>query len=119
MATQKSSKKILNTLLGLQGVSAIAVVGTDGFVIDSEMNAEIDIDMLGAVISTGFGSTEIMASELKLGKINQNIIECDEGKILLSRCGDVILGVITNPDAAIGNIRYNIMKVISDLASIY
>jgi len=118
MATQKSPKKILNTLVDLQGVTAISLIGRDGFVIESASHSEIDLDALGAVVSTGFGSSEIMASELNLGTINQTMIECDEGKILMADCGDAILAVITDETAIIGSIRHYVGKVISELAAI-
>jgi hypothetical protein len=115
----KSSKKIINNLLALQGVSAVAVIGRDGFVIESESKSDVDLDALGAVVSTGYGSSEVMATEMNLGKIAQTMIECEEGKILIADCGESsILSVITNSSAIIGNIRHNISKVIDDLAAI-
>ena len=56
MAAQKSSKKLLTTILELQGVNAVTIVGRDGFVIESAVRSEIDLDALGAVVSTGFGT---------------------------------------------------------------
>ncbi|MFX0133300.1 MAG: roadblock/LC7 domain-containing protein [Candidatus Hodarchaeota archaeon] len=118
MATQKSPQKILNTIIDLQGVIAVSLIGRDGFVIESASHSEIDLDALGAVASTGFGSSEVMASELNLGTINQTIVECDEGKILMADCGDAILAVVTNEEAIIGSIRHNIRKVVNELTAI-
>ena len=119
MASAKSSKKILNNLLALQGVSAVAVIGRDGFVIESESKSDIDLDALGAVVSTGYGSSEVMASEMNLGNIAQTMIECEQGKILMADCGGhSVLAVIADSNAIIGNVRHNITKVIGDLAAI-
>jgi len=118
MAAQKSSKKILTNLLTLQGVNAVAVIGRDGFVIESDYKTDIDLDALGAVVSTGYGSSEIMASEMNLGKIDQIMIECDEGKILMADCGGhSVLAVITNSNAIVGNVRHHITKIIDDLTA--
>ena len=119
MATQKSSKRILNSLLELQGVSAVTVIGRDGFVIESASASDIDLDALGSVVSTGYGSSEVMAKEMTLGKIGQIMIECDNGKILVADCGDsAVLAIITNANAVIGNIRHNVTKMVKDLAAV-
>lgn len=116
MAAQKASKKILSSLLSLQGVTAVSVVGRDGFVIESEASTDVDLDALGAIVSTGFGASEVMAAELRLGRIQQTMVECELGKIIIADCGDAILAVTTDQDAIIGSIRHNITKVISNLA---
>ena len=118
MAAQKSTQKILNSIADLKGVSAASLIGRDGFVIESASQSEIDLDALGAVASTGFGSSEVMASELNLGTINQTMVECDTGKILMADCGDAILAVVTNEEAIIGSIRHNIRKVVGELTAI-
>lgn len=116
MATARSAKKILNSLLNLQGVNAVTVVGRDGFVIESETSGDTDLDALGAIVSTGYGASEVMALEMELGSLNQTMIECESGKILMADCGDAVLAVITDGEAIIGNIRHNIAKVIDELA---
>jgi len=58
-------------------------VGRDGLIIESVTRSEIDLDALGAFISTGFGSTEVMGTELSLGYLLQSILEYDIGKILI------------------------------------
>lgn len=118
MATQKSPKKILESIVDLQGVKAVSLIGRDGFVIESASHSEIDLDAFGAVASTGFGSSEIMAAELNLGNINQTMVECDEGKILMANCGDAILAVITDQKAIIGSVRHQIGKIVPELAAI-
>jgi len=116
MAIQKGSKKMLSTLLSLQGVQAVTIVGRDGFVIESQVKSDIDLDALGAIVSTGFGASEVMAKEIELGKIHQTMVECASGKILIADCGEQILAVITDTNAVIGSVRHHILKVIEELA---
>lgn len=117
MAAAKDPKKILGSLLNLQGVKAVTVVGRDGFVIESESTNETDLDAMGAIVSTGYGASEVMSTEMELGSLNQTMIECEQGKIMMADCGDAVLAVITSNEAIIGNIRHNISKVIDDLIS--
>ncbi|MBD3287185.1 dynein regulation protein LC7 [candidate division KSB1 bacterium] len=115
MAAKKTSTKLLNTLLDLEGVDAVTVVGRDGFVIENASNTDLDLDAVGAIVSTGFGASEVMAEEMNIGKITQTMVECDLGKIIMADCDEAILAVITDSAAVIGKIRHNILKLIDDL----
>jgi hypothetical protein len=116
MVSNKDSKSILNELVELPGVIAATVIGRDGFIIEcSASNTEVDLDALGAVVSTGFGAAEVMGTEIQLGYLTQTIMEYDLGKILTASCGDNILAVVTEPNAIIGNIRHQIKKNIAEL----
>lgn len=115
MVAQKSSIKLLSTIINLRGVNAVTVVGRDGFVIESQSKSNIDIDALGAIVSTGFGASEVMSTEMNLGKIQQTMVECASGKVLIASCGDAILAVTTDTNAVIGSVRHNITKVLLDL----
>jgi len=117
-STTKDPKSILNNLVELPGVVAVTVIGRDGFIIDSSSTADVDLDALGAVVSTGFGAAEVMGTEIQLGYLTQTIMEYDLGKILTASCGDNILAVVTKPDAVIGSVRHHIKKVIADLGKL-
>ncbi|MBN2091311.1 roadblock/LC7 domain-containing protein [candidate division KSB1 bacterium] len=117
-ANEKDPKKILNNLVELPGVTAVTVIGRDGFIIESSSSDDVDLDALGAVVSTGFGAAEVMGTEIQLGYLTQTIMEYDLGKILTASCGDNILAVVTKPNAVIGSIRHQIKKVIADLSKL-
>lgn len=114
----KDPRKILNNLLQISEVTAVAVVGRDGFVIESVTASDIDLDALGSVVSTGFSSEEVMGAELKLGYLTQSIMEYDVGKILMASCGENILAVVTEPNAIIGHVRHNIKKHVAELGKL-
>ncbi|MCI0512519.1 roadblock/LC7 domain-containing protein [candidate division KSB1 bacterium] len=117
MLKKKAAKDLLTDLIKLAGVQAATVIGRDGFVIDSVSNTDVDLEALGAVVSTGFGAAEIMGNEMVLGGLAQTLMEYDEGKILMAACGeDAILALVTNNNAVIGNLRHNIKKLILDLS---
>jgi len=53
-------KPLLEEFLKIEGVSAAVVVGRIGFVIESAVSGKIDIEALGAMASTGLGTSEAM-----------------------------------------------------------
>lgn len=104
-------KEILNELREVQGVSAAVVIGWDGFAIDFAAAEDMDIDAVGAVISTGIGSGQVMGTELGVGEMTQAMYEYANGIILMSGIGDrAILAVIADPEGNVGNIRYQVGK---------
>ena len=104
-------KDLLNEIMKTQGVNTAVVVGRDGFVIDGVFSrGKVDSDVIGAVISTGIGSAEVMGAELKIGEMTQSMFEYNDGVIVLSLAGEAILAVVADAKANLGMIRYRIKK---------
>jgi predicted regulator of Ras-like GTPase activity (Roadblock/LC7/MglB family) len=104
-------KQILGEFLKLDGVSAAVVVGRDGFVIESAVSGKVDIDALGAMASTGMGTSEAMGTELGKGELRQMLVELDKGPILLSPLSaDELIAIVADTDVNIGRIRYELKK---------
>ena len=119
MIKKKTPLDYLYGLINLGGVKAVTVIGRDGFVIECAAIKNIDLEALGAVVSTGFGASEVMGEEILLGNLGHTIMEYLDGKILTSPCGsDAILAVVTNNDAILGSVRHNMQKVASELDEI-
>ena len=104
-------KQILEEFLQGEGVTAAVVVGRDGFVIESAISGKMDMDAIGAMVSTGLGSAEAMGRELKKGEIIQTLVEMDQGPIILSplTAGEMI-AIVANTTANSGHIRYDLKK---------
>ncbi len=71
---------------------------------------------MGAVISTGIGSAEVMGKNLEVGAMSQGMIEYQNGIIVMSFLGkDAILAVMAGLKANLGNVRYQVEKRTPDL----
>jgi len=105
-------KDLLRDLVRVEGIKAAVVVARDGFVIDGVVEGgTFDIEAVGAVVSTGIGSSEIMGRELKVGQMTQGLVEYEHGIITVSRVGkDAILAVVADLQANLGNVRYQVKK---------
>jgi uncharacterized protein len=106
----------LNELLGeltrAEGINTAVITSRDGFVIEGVTSGgALDTDAVGAVISTGIGSSEVMGRELGVGDMSQSMIEYGEGIIMISFLGaDAILAVVADLTANLGNVRYQVKK---------
>ncbi len=104
-------KQILGEFLKVDGVSAAVVVGRDGFVIESAISGKIDIDALGAMASTGMGTSESMGNELGKGELKQLLVELEKGPIIMSPLsGDELIAIVADSEANVGRIRYELKK---------
>lgn len=107
-----STTNLLKELVELDGVTTAVIVGRDGFVIDGVSNSgKMETDTVGAVISAGTGSSEVMGKELSVGFMTQGMMEYSDGMIMMSLVGnEAILAVVANPKANLGYVRFQIKK---------
>ncbi len=103
---------LLKELVDVDGVSSAVIVGRDGFVIDGVSNSgRLETETVGAVISAGTGSSEVMGRELSVGAMTQGMMEYSDGMIMMSLVGrDAILAVVATPKANLGYVRFQIKK---------
>jgi predicted regulator of Ras-like GTPase activity (Roadblock/LC7/MglB family) len=110
-------REYLNELVNVEGINSAVVVGRDGFVIDGiTAGMSLDADAVGAVISTGIGSSEVMGRELEVGAMTQGMVEFSDGLIVMALLGeDAILAVVADLNANLGNVRFQIKKRIKNI----
>jgi len=104
-------KPLLEEFLKVEGVSAAVVVGRDGFVIESAVSGKVDLEALGAMASTGLGTSEAMGNTLGKGELLQMLVELEKGPILLSPLSaDELIALVADTSANVGRIRYELKK---------
>lgn len=112
-------KNLINDFVKVEGINAAVVVGRDGFVIEGISNdGKLDVETVGAVISTGLGSSEVMGKELRVGALTQSMIEFDDGVLVMGTLGkESLLCLVCQTGANLGNVRLQMKKRSPDLAS--
>ncbi len=110
--TGASLRDQLTDLSKVDGVTTVVVVSRDGFVIDGvTAGDDIDVDAVGAIMSAGVGSSEVMGRELNIGQMTQIMSEYKGGVIVASFLGEgSILVIVADLTANLGNIRYQVKK---------
>lgn len=105
-------REVLTALSRAQGINTAVVASRDGFVIDgASRKGSLDADAVGAVISTGIGSSEVMGREMGVGRMAQTMVEYEGGIIMISFVGDdAMLAVVADLDAHLGGIRFQVKK---------
>lgn len=113
-----SIRAILNEFTKLPGVSAVCLVGRDGFLLDSVASRGIDAEMLGAIASSGYGASESMGRQLGKGGMTMSMSEFERGPVMFSPVGeDSLLVIVAEKDANLGMIRLKLKKEVRTLAT--
>jgi CheY-like chemotaxis protein/predicted regulator of Ras-like GTPase activity (Roadblock/LC7/MglB family) len=104
-------QELLTEFTNIPGVSTVCLVGRDGFLLDSVARAGVETEMIGAIASSGFGTSESMGNQLEKGVLSMTMIEYEEGPVMLSPVGgDAFLVVVADAESNLGMIRLKIKK---------
>ncbi|HZD60131.1 MAG TPA: roadblock/LC7 domain-containing protein [Anaerolineae bacterium] len=104
-------QQILHRFTSIDGVIAALLVTRDGFVVDYASNIEFDLDMVSAVIATGFNTLDKIGHELEQGALRLAILEYEQGPVAISPLiQDVALVVVASQWTTLGRIRWEIKK---------
>ncbi len=113
-----SIRTILTEFTKLQGVSAVCLVGRDGFLLDSIANRGVDTEMIGAIASSGYGASESMGKQLGKGSMTMSMAEFERGPVMFSPVGDdSLIVIIAEKEANLGMIRLKLKKEVQALAT--
>ncbi len=102
---------ILAEFTNIEGVHTACLVGRDGFLLDSLARAGIDAEMIAAIASSGFGSSESMGNQLGQGNLRMTMFEFENGPVMFAPVGnDAFLVIVADMDTNLGWIRISIKK---------
>jgi predicted regulator of Ras-like GTPase activity (Roadblock/LC7/MglB family) len=104
-------KDVLKKFSSITGVRAVCLAGRDGFIVDSIIKSDEDAEMISALASDGFRTTENMGEKLEMGSLEVSMIEYEKGPVILARVGeDTFLVVVAKKGSNLGMIRLAILK---------
>lgn len=97
-------RQILRSLIASSHeVDASAAITTDGLIIASGLNANVDSDRFGAMCASLLALADRAAQEIERGALKQVLIEGESGTMLLVRAGpETVLALSARPTANLG-----------------
>lgn len=111
---------ILRNLMNIQGVTAAAIVDSDGFVTHIHRDSEINTDAIGASVQVVFGAAAKAAGHVGHQNTNMVICENSEGYILSTPVeGGFMLALVTQRDALLGRVRFELKETIPVLKKLF
>ena len=99
---------ILEELNKTSGVSGSMLVGRDGIVIASDLQAAMEDETVGALAASITANIQKSLGRLGQPEPRQITIEADNAKLFLADCEVGVLVVLTEKDANLGLIRLEV-----------
>ena len=98
---------VISGLLKVGQIQACAIVSKEGLLINSRTPPEVDARIFSALCSTIMGAAEAASGQMATGLVSQISLRTEKGTMVLIPAGTkAILTVLTEPDAQIGLIFY-------------
>ncbi len=106
---------ILGELNKTSDVVGSFVVANDGIIVVSDLQSEIDAEMIGALISSVIRASRQVVDKMEYGDMKTFMLEAEKNKLFFSRCKFGFLVVVTGPEANLGLIRVESRNAIRKL----
>ncbi|MDH3326034.1 MAG: hypothetical protein OEM38_04870 [Gammaproteobacteria bacterium] len=87
---------VLNDFIAGEGVIAAALIGTDGLIIDSASNSNIDMDRFGALLGAYFANTAHRTQKIRLLPLPK---QEEASYVLLADVSGALFALFTNNTA--------------------
>lgn len=111
---------ILRNLMGIQGVTAAAIVDSDGLVTHIQRESDVNTDAIGASVQVVFGAAARAAQHVGHHSTNMVICENAEGFILSTPVeAGFMLALVTQRDALLGRVRFELKETIPVLKKLF
>uniref|UniRef100_A0A7J2THY1 Roadblock/LAMTOR2 domain-containing protein n=1 Tax=Archaeoglobus fulgidus TaxID=2234 RepID=A0A7J2THY1_ARCFL len=107
---------VIADLLNVSGVKGVYISDTDGTLIESESNAQMDDEMCAALFAEMFNRASEILEKLSSDPVDILVVEGKKGRILVSKVGNFILGVIADIKANYGLLRIEFKKALDKMA---
>ncbi len=117
--------QILSEVMQIKGVSSVAVVDSNGSVIDSVSKAGHDFSNVSALVTEGIHSSRTLAGMLEEGELQQTVLEYEQGPVVLSPLVGItsdahqdspIAVVVLDSSNSLGRARLKLSKLLPQIA---
>ncbi len=104
----------LNQIAADDSVMAVALVGEDGFIIESvRKEGAAEIDFVGGAATAAMASSRALADHLQKGEVQEVMVEYEEGPLLMvpvSASGAYTLVLLLDSVQSLGRVRFQLKK---------
>lgn len=106
MSTTESLATLLGRLQVAGGVDLVAVVSSDGFLIEAAHDDGMDAEEFAAVATNGLMVAKAIGLEIARGSVDSAIFEYDGGTVVINALDDdLVLILLANPGVNLGRLR--------------
>jgi predicted regulator of Ras-like GTPase activity (Roadblock/LC7/MglB family) len=113
-------EKILAGVAAMRGVTAAAIIDSDGLVTHVRRDFEINTDALGAAVQIAFGSARRASEHVAQGQTHMVLVENKEGLVMLAPLQKgFILALVGDSSAMLGAVRFEVKQTVPELNQLF
>ena len=113
-------EKVLGSVTALRGVTAAAIIDSDGFVTHVRRDFDINTDALGAAVQIAFGSARRASEHVAQGATHLVLVENKDGLVMLAPLSKgFILALVGDGSAMLGAVRFEVKQTIPELNQLF
>ena len=106
MSASESLATLLGRLQTAGGVDLVAVVSSDGFLIEAAHSEGMDAEEFAAVATNGLMVAKAIGMELRRGAIDSVIFEYNKGTLMMNSLDEeLVLLLLADPGVNLGRLR--------------
>ncbi|EKQ52899.1 MAG: hypothetical protein B655_1570 [Methanobacterium sp. Maddingley MBC34] len=110
---------VLTTLMQVGQIKACGIVSKEGLLINSRTPPDVDARIFSALCSTIMGAAEAASGQMTTGGVSQISVKTEKGTIVLLPAGSkAILTVLTEPEAQLGLIFFEMETIAQEVNQI-
>ena len=113
-------EKILAGVAAMRGVTAAAIIDSDGLVTHVRRDFEINTDALGAAVQIAFGSARRASEHVQQGQTLLVLVENKDGLVMLAPLHKgFILALVGDSSAMLGAVRFEVKQTVPELNQLF
>jgi hypothetical protein len=110
-------RALLEEVVAIKGITGVALISNDGFVIESAAAAgqDLDLDFLGGVATSSLAASQALSEFFGKGEVSQVMVEFAEGPVLLAPVGAASVLATIDSSQNLGRVRFQLKKYLPKL----
>jgi predicted regulator of Ras-like GTPase activity (Roadblock/LC7/MglB family) len=113
-------ERILTAVAALRGVTAAAIIDSDGLVTHVRRDFEINTDALGAAAQIACGSARRASEHVSQGETNLVLVENRDGLVMLAPLTKgFVLALVGDGSAMLGAVRFEVKQTVPELNQLF
>ncbi|HOC52631.1 MAG TPA: roadblock/LC7 domain-containing protein [Caldisericia bacterium] len=111
-------EEILRKLKSIHGVIGVMIVESDGLLINSIVESNIDPEAISGLCASVFRNSRSILNTTNLGDLEIATLEADNGTLFIKRVEEVFLALLTRKEINLGLIRLTIKNASNELSNL-
>jgi len=110
-------ENVIADMLGVNGVKGVYIVDREGELIESESISPGEDEIYAALIADIYNRASEVLSKLSTDDVELVMIDGKNGRVIASKAGDLVLGIVADHKTNFGLLKIEIRKAVEKISA--